>query len=63
MTDNNEDITKKRVVREDNGDTYIRYFDKEFKTWVNIRSNPNNCNGTEYITNTLKQLFLSRYNI
>ena len=44
------DKEKREVVTDENGDTYLRYYDSEFKMWINIRNNPDNTSGTKYLT-------------
>lgn len=58
-----EDITKRRLLTDENGVQYIRYYDTEFKIWMNVYSNPNDHGGKEYIKNKLKEIYLERLGI
>lgn len=48
------------IIETENGEKYLRRYDKEFNIWVNIHSNPENSNGIEYIKNALKDVFLKQ---
>lgn len=58
-----EDITKRRVVTDENGEKYIRYYNDKCKMWMSVYSDPDDHSGTEYITKKLKEIYLERLGI
>ena len=45
-------------MTDENGNNYIRYYDEEYKFWVNVYGNENSKKDAQYFKDILKESYL-----